>query len=134
MLIQRMALVRSPSPLISMFEKSLRHASRTENAAAATCSRLTSTSSNCALSAANGLLCFIASTLVTWIRREFRDANIIVLTTYPGDARVVNAFALGAASYLLKTARSYEIIDAIRRAIVGRQIAVPQAAQDAGHE
>ncbi len=71
---------------------------------------------------------------ISAIRREFRGANIIVLTTYPGDARVVNAFALGAASYLLKTARSDEIIDAIRRAIIGRQIAVSQAAQDTGHE
>ena len=58
---------------------------------------------------------------ITTIRSEFPDATIIVLTTFPGDARVVRAFTLGATSYLLKTARREEIIKAIRSEATARQ-------------
>jgi len=37
------------------------------------------------------------------IREQFPAANIIVLTSYPGDARVMRALMLGATSYLLKS-------------------------------
>ena len=67
---------------------------------------------------------------ITMIRSEFPDATIIVLTTFPGDARVVRAFALGAVSYLLKTARSEEILRAIRGALTGRRTMAPEAAQE----
>jgi DNA-binding NarL/FixJ family response regulator len=64
------------------------------------------------------------------IRSEFPDATIIVLTTFPGDARVVRAFTLGAASYLLKTARRDEILRAIRGALAGRHTMAPEVAQE----
>src|SRR5215469_13762962 len=37
------------------------------------------------------------------IRAESPTAAIVVLTTFPGDARVSQALALGALSYILKT-------------------------------
>jgi DNA-binding NarL/FixJ family response regulator len=67
---------------------------------------------------------------ITVIRNEFPDATIIVLTTFPGDARVVRAFTLGATSYLLKTARRDEIIKAIRGAVAGRHTMAPEVAQE----
>ncbi|GLQ45908.1 DNA-binding response regulator [Dyella lipolytica] len=75
---------------------------------------------------------------ITTIRSEFPDAIIIVLTTFPGDARVVRAFTLGATSYLLKTARRDEIIKAVRSALSGRHTVAPEVAQEiashTGHE
>jgi DNA-binding NarL/FixJ family response regulator len=67
---------------------------------------------------------------ITAIRSEFPDATIIVLTTFPGDARVVRAFTLGATSYLLKTARRDEIVKAIRGALTGRHILATEVAQE----
>jgi DNA-binding NarL/FixJ family response regulator len=67
---------------------------------------------------------------ITAIRGEFPDAAIIVLTTFPGDARVVRAFTLGATSYLLKTARRDEIVKAIRGALTGRHIVALEVAQE----
>ena len=67
---------------------------------------------------------------ITTIRSEFPDATIIVLTTFPGDARVVRAFTLGATSYLLKTARRDEILKAIRGALAGRHTMAPEVAQE----
>jgi len=66
---------------------------------------------------------------ITAIRNEFPDATIVVLTTYPGDARVARAFTLGATSYLLKTAESVEIINAIRSAMIGRNVIAPEVAK-----
>lgn len=63
------------------------------------------------------------------IRQASPDAIIIVLTTYPGDARVRRAFALGATSYLLKTASGQEIIRAVRSALNGRHIVASTVAQ-----
>ena len=67
---------------------------------------------------------------ITAIRSEFPDATIMVLTTFPGDARVVRAFTLGATSYLLKTARREDVIRAIRDALVGRHTVEPNVAQE----
>lgn len=64
--------------------------------------------------------------------RVIRDmdpkACIVVLTSYPGDARVVRALALGATSYLLKSAPVPEVIRAIRAAVHGRAIISPELA------
>jgi DNA-binding NarL/FixJ family response regulator len=54
------------------------------------------------------------------IRAESPDAPIVVLTTYPGDARVASALSLGAASYILKTSTRAEIIATVRAAAHGR--------------
>lgn len=67
---------------------------------------------------------------ITAIRAEFPAATIIVLTTYPGDARVTRAITLGATSYLLKSACREEILDAIRGAARGRHVVAPEVAQD----
>ena len=58
---------------------------------------------------------------ISAIRAENPAAAIVVLTTYPGDARVSQALALGALSYVLKTATSAEITGAIRDAKLGRK-------------
>lgn len=67
---------------------------------------------------------------ITTIRHGFPDATIIVLTTFPGDARVVRALTLGATSYLLKTARRDEIIKAVRGTLSGRNTLAPEVAQE----
>jgi DNA-binding NarL/FixJ family response regulator len=66
---------------------------------------------------------------ITAIREEFPLAAIVVLTTYPGDARVTRALTLGASSYLLKTARREEILDALRGAMVGNHVVAQAVAQ-----
>jgi DNA-binding NarL/FixJ family response regulator len=55
------------------------------------------------------------------IRAVDAQAVIVVLTTYPGDARVNRALALGATSYLLKSSSTAEILNAIRAAVDGKQ-------------
>ncbi|WP_448095748.1 response regulator [Luteibacter yeojuensis] len=62
------------------------------------------------------------------IRAEFPHANIIVLTSYPGDARIMRALLLGATSYLLKTSSLDEIVQAIRASVAGRHVMDPEAA------
>ena len=57
---------------------------------------------------------------ITAIGHQLPTAAIVVLTTYPGDARITQALTTGAMSYLLKTAPRASIIDAIRRAVQGR--------------
>lgn len=62
------------------------------------------------------------------IRAEFPWANIIVLTSYPGDARIMRALMLGATSYLLKTSSLEEITRTIRSSVAGRHVMDPEAA------
>ena len=64
------------------------------------------------------------------IRGEFPTACIVVLTTYPGDARVRRALESGAIAYLLKTASRRDMIDAIRAAASGRKTLALEAAKD----
>jgi DNA-binding NarL/FixJ family response regulator len=64
------------------------------------------------------------------IRKEFPEANIIVLTSYPGDVRIMRALTLGATSYLLKSATLEEIISAIRASVAGRHVIAPEAAHE----
>jgi DNA-binding NarL/FixJ family response regulator len=67
---------------------------------------------------------------ITTIRQEFPHACIVVLTTYPGDARVTRAMTLGATSYLLKTAPREEILTAIRSTMQGRHVVASEAAHE----
>lgn len=67
---------------------------------------------------------------ITAIRKDFPHACIVVLTTYPGDARVTRAMTLGATSYLLKTACRGEILKAIRSAAQGRQVVAPEVVRE----
>ena len=64
------------------------------------------------------------------IREIDREAVVVVLTTYPGDARVVRALTLGAMSYLLKSSSTSEILTAIRSAAAGRQILAAEVRRD----
>lgn len=64
------------------------------------------------------------------IRREFPDARLVILTTYPGDARVKQALALGAMAYLLKTSTRDDILQAIRGAALGRRVVVGEIARE----
>lgn len=72
------------------------------------------------------------------IHAEFPEAPLIVLTTYPGDARVTRAMKSGAMSYLLKTASSEEIVQTVRYAADGKRMIAPAVLEDVnahqGHE
>lgn len=67
---------------------------------------------------------------ISAIRHEFPQANIIVLTSYPGDARILRALSLGATSYLLKSSTVEEIVRAIRASVAGRHVFTPDIAHD----
>lgn len=67
---------------------------------------------------------------ISAIRALAPNALLVVLTTYPGDARVNRALSLGATSYILKTATSNEIVDALRGARAGKTFVAPTIAQD----
>lgn len=62
------------------------------------------------------------------IRREFPAARILVLTSYPGDARVKRALTLGACAYLLKTATREEILAATGSVMEGRRVVAAEVA------
>ena len=60
------------------------------------------------------------------IRREFPDARIIVLTTYSGDMRAIEAFKAGASGYLLKNEMRKELAETIRRVHAGEKRIPPE--------
>ncbi len=65
---------------------------------------------------------------ISMLGSEFPDARIIVITSYPGDARVKRALAFGANAYLLKTATRDEILAAIRSVMDGRRVVATEVA------
>jgi two-component system, NarL family, response regulator len=67
---------------------------------------------------------------ITAIRRDFPEARIIVLTTYPGDALVLRALKAGAQAYLLKTTLNTELRQAIRAVYVGRKFLSAEASYE----
>jgi DNA-binding NarL/FixJ family response regulator len=67
---------------------------------------------------------------ISTLGAEFPDARIIVLTSYPGDARVKRALTFGANAYLLKTATRDEILAAIRSVMIGRRVVATEIAGD----
>ena len=62
------------------------------------------------------------------IRAEFPEARIIVLTTYPGDVRVIHAFQAGARGYVLKGQVGKELPDTIRAVHSGEKRIPPELA------
>ena len=60
------------------------------------------------------------------IRKDFPDARIIVLTTYTGDARAVQAFKAGASGYLLKNEMRKELAQTIRSVHAGEKRIPPE--------
>lgn len=67
---------------------------------------------------------------ISVIRGHDKKATIIVLTTYPGEARAKRALSLGATSYLLKSASAEVIIEAIRSSIQGKCIVAAEIASE----
>jgi DNA-binding NarL/FixJ family response regulator len=58
---------------------------------------------------------------ITAIRSEFRDARIVVLTTYAGDAQASAALRAGAVGYLLKSLVRKELLETIRAVHSGKR-------------
>lgn len=66
---------------------------------------------------------------ITRIRAEFRDARIIVLTTFNGDEDIYRALQAGAKGYLLKGMNSDDLIGAIRTVHAGKSRIPAQVAE-----
>jgi DNA-binding NarL/FixJ family response regulator len=64
------------------------------------------------------------------IRSEFRDARIIVLTTYAGDVQVLRALKAGARGYILKGHVRRELLDTIRAVHAGQKRIPPEVASE----
>ncbi|MBE9230057.1 response regulator transcription factor [Phormidium sp. LEGE 05292] len=63
---------------------------------------------------------------ITTICAQFKQARIIVLTTYDGDEDIYRGLHAGAQGYLLKDAKADELLNAIRIVHSGQKY-VPQA-------
>jgi len=64
------------------------------------------------------------------IRGEFRDARIIVLTTYAGDALAQRALKAGAQAYILKGLVRKELLETIRAVHSGTKRIQPEVAAE----
>ena len=64
------------------------------------------------------------------IRDEFPDAQIIVLTTYGGDAQVLRALRAGARGYLLKGHVHTDLLETIRAVYAGQKRVPPEVAAE----
>jgi DNA-binding NarL/FixJ family response regulator len=62
------------------------------------------------------------------IRREFKSARIIMLTTFDGDADIRRSLEAGAQAYLLKTMPRSELLDSIRKVHDGKRYVPPEVA------
>ena len=62
---------------------------------------------------------------MTAIRREFPQARIVILTTFPGDFQAARAIKAGAVGYLLKGLMRTELLDTIRGVHAGRMMVPP---------
>ena len=63
------------------------------------------------------------------IRAGWPAARIVVLTTYGGDVRAMQALKAGADGYLLKSALRLELVDTIRTVHAGRRSVAPAVAE-----
>jgi DNA-binding NarL/FixJ family response regulator len=64
------------------------------------------------------------------IRAEAPDARIIVLTTYSGDAKALEAMRAGASGFLLKSSLRRELLSAIRTVHKGQRHLHPDVAHE----
>jgi DNA-binding NarL/FixJ family response regulator len=67
---------------------------------------------------------------ITAICREFRNARIIVLSTYAGDVQAAAALRAGASGYLLKNLVRTELLDTIRAIHAGKRRVPPEIATE----
>jgi DNA-binding NarL/FixJ family response regulator len=62
------------------------------------------------------------------IRRQFRDARIIMLTSFEGDTDIRRALEAGAQGYLLKNMPRPELLETIRKVNAGKRHVPPEVA------
>ena len=62
------------------------------------------------------------------IRREFKEARIIMLTTFDGDVDIRRALEAGAQGYLLKSMPRPELLEVIRKVHSGKRHVPPEVA------
>jgi DNA-binding NarL/FixJ family response regulator len=62
------------------------------------------------------------------IRTEFKEARIIMLTTFDGDADIRRAYEAGAQGYLLKNMPRPELLETIRKVHGGKRHVPPEVA------
>jgi len=67
---------------------------------------------------------------ITAICREFRNARIIVLSTYAGDVQAAAALRAGASGYLLKNLVRTQLLDTIRAIHAGKRRVPPEIATE----
>jgi len=71
-------------------------------------------------------------TAIETICRAHPGARILVLTTYKGDVQALRALNAGACGYLLKSMIRKELLDALRKALLGRRQIVSEVAAEIG--
>lgn len=64
------------------------------------------------------------------IREDSPTARIIVLTTYTGDVKALQALRAGAAGFLLKSSIRQDLLDCIRAIHMGERLLPPEIATD----
>jgi DNA-binding NarL/FixJ family response regulator len=62
------------------------------------------------------------------IRTEFRDARIIILTTFEGDVEIQRALEAGARAYMLKSMPPKVMVEVIRHVHTGKKSILPEIA------
>ena len=62
------------------------------------------------------------------IRTEFRDARIIILTSFEGDVEIQRALEAGARAYMLKSMPPNDMVEAIRHVHRGKKSILPEIA------
>ncbi|MBW4028075.1 MAG: response regulator transcription factor [Acidobacteria bacterium] len=62
------------------------------------------------------------------IRAEFKEARVIMLTTFDGDVDIRRALEAGAQSYMLKSMPRRELVETIRKVHKGRRHVPPEVA------
>src|ERR1700684_4651229 len=65
---------------------------------------------------------------LTAIRTEFKDARVIMLTTFDGDAEIQRALEAGAKGYMLKSMPRKQLVEMIRRVHSGKKSIPPEVA------
>ncbi|QMV17957.1 response regulator [Granulicella sp. 5B5] len=72
------------------------------------------------------------------IRTECKEARVIILTTFDGDAEIQRALEAGAKGYMLKSMPRKQLVDMIRNVHAGKRHVPPevaaQLAEHMGHE
>ena len=64
-----------------------------------------------------------------WVRANFRDVGVLVLSAYDDDPYVIAVLQAGANGYVLKTAAPAEIVQAVRDVYEGKSALDPRIAQ-----